>query len=118
MAMKESFWKVVSLALLTCLIVVVASWATGMPQPQSKSKTKKKDDEQEKRVYTGDDLKGVIIEKSRERYRVSVGGGSRGTDNEKIILYDTWDVANTKDIWFMDDPHTTSPRWVKIPFKK
>jgi len=114
--MKESFWKIVSLVLFTGLILVVASWATGTPQPQT-SKTKKKAQEDEKRVYAGDEVKGVIIEKSMDRYRISVGGGSRGTDNEKIILYDSWDVANTKEIWFMDDPHTTNPRWVKIPFK-
>jgi hypothetical protein len=102
---------------LTALIVVVASWATGSPDPQS-SKGKSKGSDQEKRVYAGEDLKGVIIEKSMNRYAISVGGGSRGTDNEKIILYDSWDVANTHDVWFMDDPHTTNPRWVKIPFKR
>ncbi len=114
--MKDTFWKMTSLILMTILIIVVASWATGEPvMPQSKRKPKGKEDDVEKRVYAGDDLKGVIIERNLHRYQISVGGGSRGTDNEKIILYDTWDVFNTKEIWFMDDPHTTSPKWKKIP---
>lgn len=110
--MKESFWRLSTLVLVVVLIVVVASWASGQ---------KKKKDEEEPKLpnYAEDKLReGVIIERSYERYKIQVGAGNKGTEMEKILLYDSWDVVNTTDVWFMDDCHTSHPEWKRIPFSK
>ena len=113
--MKESFWRVTSLILTVVLIVVVASWATATPGDKNKQQ---KDKVVPKKVYA-DDLtrKGIVVEQNRQRF-LMFSGGSRGTDNEKLILFDSWDVANTKDVWMMKNPHTEAPKWVRIPFDR
>ena len=72
-------------------------------------------------VLAFDDEEGhpidVLIEQDKTRYMIAIGG-NRGTDNEKIILYDSWDIPNSKESWFLEDPHTQRPKWEKIPFPK
>ena len=113
MAKQETMWRAVSLVLLIGLIVVVTSWATAEPKG-----SKKKDEPPKLPEYALQDPAGrVIVESNKSRFSIATGG-NRGTDNEKIILWDTWDVANTGDVWMMEDPHTTSPQWKRIRFKK
>lgn len=111
--MRDSIWKFTSLILMTLLIVMAATWSTA-----GKQKKQTKDKQDPKHVYADDmTRKGIVVEQNRQRY-LMFSGGSRGTDNEKLVLYDSWDAANTKDTWMMKDPHTEHPRWVRIPFDK
>lgn len=113
--MRDTFWKFTSLILMIVLIVVAASWSSATPQSKKKKSTDKEDP---KHLYADDEArKGIIVEQNRQRY-LMFSGGSRGTDNEKLILFDSWDVANTKDVWMMKDPHTENPKWVRIRFDK
>ncbi len=102
--MKESHWRLTSIVFLTALIVVVASWAFASQQYTDRTKS-------------GDSGGDVIVEGDKQRYRIS-GGITKGTDHDKIILWDTWDVENTKHIWYMKDPQSERPRWVKVPFDR
>jgi len=107
--MKESHWRATSLVLTTTLIVLVASWASA----QSRSKaTSSSSDESDLTTTDGK----VIIERDRRRYSLAIHASN--TETDKYILYDTWDVAETKDIWFLEDPHKVRSTWKRIPFDK
>jgi len=101
---------------MTCLIIVVASWATASPGGKD---DKKKDDKDKKgTVYAEQDLPpGVVVESHKGRYSLYVAG-SRGTENEKIMIIDTWDFANTFDAWMLLKPHTSSPCWARMKIDK
>lgn len=103
--MKESFWRISSIVFLTILVVVVASWAWANQQYA------------EKKTSAGSGGGDVIVESNKQRYWIS-GGVTKGTDHDKIILWDTWDVENTKQVWYMKDPQSERPKWVKCPFDK
>ncbi|MFT7465600.1 MAG: hypothetical protein ACI9EF_003969 [Pseudohongiellaceae bacterium] len=109
--MKESHWRVVSVVLTTTLIIVVASWA----QAQSRgAKTAANDDPAS---MTTRARGNVLIERNLSRYTLKVGF-ARSTEQDKYILYDTWNVAETKDIWYLEDPHKVRSTWKRIPFDK
>ena len=113
--MKELLWKVVSLVLMTALIVVVASWASA----QSSKKSKDKDDKKaELPDYAEQRNNGsVIVEGNKQRYVLTIGFRN-GSEQDKYILFDSWNVVETKDIWFLKDPHTVRSKWTRIPFDK
>ena len=90
--MKDSYWKAATLLLMAVLIVVTASLATS---GQSRKSSKSSDDDKKMPEYAEDGVKSVVVEGNKDRYRLSIGGGSRGTENEKIFLYDSWDLVNT-----------------------
>lgn len=107
--MKESHWRATSLVLTTTLIILVASWASA----QSRSKSKSTDEEPSMSQSTNGQ---VIIERDRTRYRLAIHASN--TETDKYILYDSWDVPETKDIWFLEDPHKVRSTWKRIPFDK
>ncbi len=92
--MKDSHWKALSLVATSALILVVASWATAQDGSQPPSRD-------------------VIVEADKHRYRISIGHAS-AKEVDKYILYDSWDVANTKDVWFLKDPHNPRSEWKRI----
>jgi len=99
-----------SLVLTTSLILFVASWATA--QRPLKSTSTEADDS------IGQSPSGqVIIERDRRRY-VLVPGYATSNETDKYFLYDSWDVAETKDIWVLTDPHKVKNSWKRIPFDK
>ena len=113
--MKEVHWKMLSLGLTTCLILLVASWAS------AQSRGRKSDEETATRAEETTETRAaanqVIVQADRARYRIQVGF-ARGNENDKIFLYDTWDVVETGDIWFLEDPHVPRCKWKRLPFSK
>jgi hypothetical protein len=109
--MKESYWKGFSLLVTTALIVVVTSWATAQSTRDEAAQTSSSDDE----VAESGNIGRVVVEANKERYVLRIGHAS-SSENDKYILFDSWDVANTKDIWFLKDPHNTRSEWVRIKF--
>jgi hypothetical protein len=107
--MKDVFWKRTSFFLVVVLVVVVASWATDT----SKSDEKYQDELMEQAMEQGI----VMVEGDKQRYLI-FGSGSRPTENDKIILYDSWDLTNTNDIWLLKDPHTDRSKWSRMSFEK
>ncbi len=95
--MKESHWKAASLALTTALIVVVASWATAQSSVGTKG--------------TGT----VTVEADKARYRMAIGHAS-AKEVDKYMIYDSWHLADTEDIWILEDPHKAKSKWVKMSF--
>ncbi len=113
--MKKSFWKVISLVLMTALIVVVASWASAQSSRKSKGKDDKKAELPEYAEQRG--AGSVIVEGNKQRYVLTIGFRN-GSEQDKYILYDSWNLAETKDVWFLKDPHTVRSKWARIPFDK
>lgn len=107
--MKDLFWKLTSLVLMMVLIVVVASQASGTHVPDDEVGLEQLGQAQDKGI--------VFVEADKQRYLIS-GIGSKPTENDKIILWDSWDVANTGDIWFLKDPHTARSKWTKMSIEK
>lgn len=95
--MKDSHWKAASLALTTALIVVVASWATA----------------QNGSVGPGEGK--VVVEADKRRYVLSIGHAS-AKEVDKYILYDSWNLVETEEIWVLEDPHKAKSRWVPMSF--
>jgi len=108
--MKESHWRATSLVLTTTLILLVASWATA----QSRSKSTSTGEENTMSESTNGQ---VVIERDRRRY-VLVPGYATSNETDKYFLFDSWDVAETKDIWVLTDPHKIKNSWKRIPFDK
>ncbi|MFT7465601.1 MAG: hypothetical protein ACI9EF_003970 [Pseudohongiellaceae bacterium] len=100
--MKNNFWRAASLALTTTLILVVASWASAQDRGDGDLVAPKGE---------------VVIERDLFRYQITFGAVS-SAENDKYILYDTWDVGNTKDIWFLEDPHKVRSSWKRMSFDK
>lgn len=96
--MKDSFWKAASLTLMCALIVLVASWASAQGTEPMRSDG------------------SVVVEGDKRRYVLSIGRSS-GMETDKYMLYDSWDVAQTGDIWILDDPHKSKSEWVRMEFK-
>jgi len=97
--MKDSHWKAASLTLMCALIVLVASWATAQDTAAARPDG------------------SVIVEANKSRYTLRVGRAS-GMETDKYILYDTWDVAQTGQIWLLDDPHKSKGKWIRMEFGK
>jgi hypothetical protein len=84
--MKDSFWKLASLTLLSVLVVLVASWATAQdtsPVPSDGS---------------------VVVEGDKRRYILTIGKAS-AMETDKYFIYDSWHLGQTGDIWMLEDPH-------------
>jgi hypothetical protein len=95
--MKDSHWKALSLSLTTALIVVVASWATA----QTGS--------------VGPGERTVIVEASKRRYVLTIGHRS-AKEVDKYIMYDSWTLPETEEIWVLQDPHKAKSKWIRMPF--
>ncbi len=95
--MKDSHWKAFSLTVTTALIVVVASFATA----QNRSTTPT----------------GVTVEADKARYRMAIGHAS-AKEVDKYILYDSWNLAETEDIWVLEDPHKAKSKWIRMAFDR
>lgn len=102
------------MVLFTGLIVVITSWATATP---NMGKDDKKKGATKGAATSDQGVKQVIVESNKDRYRMAIAG-NRGTENEKIIIYDCWDLMNTWECWLLSKPHTTSPTWVRMRFDK
>ena len=109
--MKEVHWKLLSLTATTALILTVASWATAQSSRRGTATT----------AGGGDEVPGlppqVIVQSNPQRYFIT-SSIVRGSEMDKIFLYDSWDVVNTKDIWFLLDPHELRSKWKRVPFDK
>jgi hypothetical protein len=110
--MKESHWRAMSLVTTTTLIIVVASWASA--QSRGKAETAAGDPNA---ATVGSADGRVIIERDRTRYRIEIGY-KNNNENDKYILYDSWNLVDTQDIWFLKDPHKVRSVWKRIPFEK
>ncbi len=106
----KSHWRATSLVLTTTLIILVASWAS------AQSRSKSKSDDSSEPVVVGAEGR-VVIERSRGRY-VLARGFAASNETDKYFLYDSWDVAETKDIWVLTDPHKVKNSWKRVPFEK
>ena len=95
--MKDSHWKLVSLSLTTALIVVVASWATA----------------QDGSMGPGEG--SVIVESNKNRYILTIGHAS-AKEVDKYIIYDSWYLAETEEIWVLEDPHKAKSKWIRMLF--
>ena len=95
--MKDSHWKAASLTLMTALIVLVASWATA--QDTSAGRTDG----------------SVVVEADKRRYILTVGRAA-GMEVDKYIMYDSWHLAQSGDVWILDDPHKPKSKWVRMVF--
>ena len=95
--MKDSHWKALSLTLTTALIVVVASFA--------------------KAQNSGSVGPGVTVEADKRRYILTIGHAS-AKEVDKYILYDSWDLAETEDIWVLEDPHKAKSKWIRMSFDR
>jgi hypothetical protein len=107
--MSDVFWKRTSFILVVVLVVVVASWATGTPKSEEEA--------QEELIEKAMDQGIVMVEGDKQRYFI-FGSGSRPTENDKIILYDSWDLPNTNNIWILRNPHTDKAKWARMSFDK
>ena len=96
--MQDRHWKALSLLATSSLIIVVASWANAQDGSQPPSRD-------------------VIVEGDKDRYRLTIGHAT-AKEVDKYILFDTWDVANTKDIWLLNDPHKKSGEWKRMEFEE
>jgi len=96
--MKDSHWKALSLIATSTLIIVVASWANAQDGSQPPRRE-------------------VVIEAEKDRYRLVIGHAS-AKEVDKYILFDTWDLPNTGDIWFLTDPHKTRGKWKRMEFEE
>lgn len=95
--MKDSHWKAISLSLTTALIVVVASWATAQEGSAGPGEGK------------------VIVEADKRRYILTIGHAS-AKEVDKYIIYDSWDLAESEEIWVLEDPHKAKSKWIRMPF--
>jgi len=96
--MKDSHWKAASLVLTTALIIVVASWATAQTGSVGPAKG------------------NVIVEASKQRYVLSIGHAS-AKEVDKYIMYDSWHLADSEQIWVLVDPHKAKSKWTRMDFK-
>jgi hypothetical protein len=95
--MKDSHWKAASLIVTTALIMIVASWATA----QSGS--------------IGPDEAKVIVEASKQRYVLAIGHAS-AKEVDKYIIYDSWNLAESEEIWVLENPHKAKSKWIRMGF--
>ena len=115
--MKEVHWKLLSLSLTTCLLLLVASWASAQSRGRKSADEEPAGTRAEETDESRHAASQVIVQADRARYRIQVGF-ARGNENDKIFLYDTWDVVETGDIWFLEDPHVPRCKWKRLPFSK
>jgi hypothetical protein len=95
--MKDSFWKLASLTLLSVLVVLVASWATA----------------QDTRTVPADG--SVVIEADKQRYVLAIGKAS-AMETDKYFIYDSWSLGQSGEIWTLEDPHKAKSKWVRMSF--
>jgi hypothetical protein len=84
---------------MCALIVLVASWASAQDNAPVRSDG------------------SVVVETDKRRYILTIGRSS-GMETDKYMLYDAWDVAQTGDIWILDDPHKNKGKWIRMDFAK
>ena len=96
--MKDSHWKAASLVLMTTVIVFVASWASAQGTTPARSDG------------------SVVVEADKRRYVLTIGKAS-AMETDKYIIYDSWDLGQTGDIWVLENPHKSKSTWARMEFK-